>query len=67
MTTRRLCGRKPKLTPRQLRELQAWDAARKTIPTLRGKARELGISETALRNYLADPYRKNHAMERREQ
>lgn len=67
MTVRRLCGRRPKLTPEKLRELQAWDAARKAIPTLRGKARELGISETVLRNYLADPYRKNHAMEARQQ
>ena len=59
---RRLCGRRPKLTPEKLRELQAWDAARKAIPTVRQMARRLGISETVLRNYLADPYRKNHAL-----
>jgi hypothetical protein len=60
MTVRRLCGRKPKLTPEQVQEVQAWRAAWHALPTRRQLAARLDIPEGTLAGYLANPYRKNH-------
>lgn len=56
----KLPSKKPALTPERVRELLAVRDQYRAMPTVKEIGRRFGISETAVREYWRDPYRKNH-------
>ena len=51
----KITGRKPKLTHEQVHDLRRWYASTRTV---KDKARELGISATALKQYVKGAHKR---------